>query len=66
MSHMSERCTLLEVVGVAGGQRQFHPFSELLAGRGHGVGICPVEYVAVADSPDSTRSCVRFFAEADI
>lgn len=32
---------VLEMVGVAGDQRQFHSFSELLARRGHGVGICP-------------------------
>lgn len=49
-----------EVIGVAGDQRRFHPLSELLAGRPFGVGVGPVEYVDVADSPDSTRSCVRF------
>src|ERR1700691_6094647 len=50
----------LEVVGISGDQRRFHPLSELLAGHAHGVGIGPVDYVDVADSPDSTRSCVRF------
>ncbi|HET9075606.1 MAG TPA: ATP-binding protein [Acidimicrobiales bacterium] len=48
------------LVGVAGDQRRFHPLSELLAGHHFGVGIGPVEYLDVADSPDSTRSCVRF------
>jgi DNA polymerase III delta prime subunit len=47
------------VIGVAGDQRRFHPLSELVVGR-YGVGVGPVEYVDVADSPDSTRSCVRF------
>jgi cell division protease FtsH len=50
----------VEVVGIAGEQRRFHPFSELLAGAAHGVRIGPVDYVDLADSPDSTRSCVRF------
>jgi hypothetical protein len=50
----------LEVIGVTGDQRRFHPLSELLAGRHFGVGVGPVEYVDMADSPDSTRSCVRF------
>ena len=49
-----------EVVGVSGDQRRFHPLSELLAGGAWGVGIGPVEYVDLPDSPDSTRSCVRF------
>ena len=48
-----------EIIGVAGDQRRFHPLSELLAGR-YGVGVGPVEFVDMADSPDSTRSCVRF------
>ncbi len=48
-----------ELVGVAGEQRRFHPFGEVLAGAA-AVGVGPVEYVDVADSPDSTRSCVRF------
>lgn len=50
----------IEVVGISGDQRRFHPFSELLAGSAHGVGIGPVDYVDLADSPDSTRSCVSF------
>jgi hypothetical protein len=51
----------LEVVGVSGEQRRYHPLSELLdAGAGFGVGVGPVEYEDLADSPDSTRSCVRF------
>jgi cell division protease FtsH len=50
----------MEIIGVAGDQRRFHPLSEILAGRGFGTGVGPVEYVDVPDSPDSTRSCVRF------
>ena len=50
----------LEIVGVAGEQRRFHPLGELLAGSAGGVGVGPVEYADMADSPDSTRSCVRF------
>ena len=50
----------LEVIGVTGDQRRFHPLSELLGGSHFGVGIGPVEYVDMADSPDTTRSCVRF------
>lgn len=49
-----------EVIGVSGDQRRFHPLSELLTGRHFGVGVGPVEYEDVADSPDSTHSCVRF------
>jgi hypothetical protein len=49
----------IEVIGVAGDQRRFHPLSELLAGA-YGAGVGPVEYTDMADSPDSTRSCVRF------
>jgi hypothetical protein len=47
-------------IGVSGDQRRFHPLSELLSQPHFGVGVGPVEYVDVADSPDSTRSCVRF------
>ncbi|MGH7611417.1 MAG: AAA family ATPase [Candidatus Dormibacteria bacterium] len=50
----------LNVVGVAGEQRRFHTLSELLSGRAASVEVGPVDYVDVADSPDSTRSCVRF------
>jgi cell division protease FtsH len=50
-----------QVVGVSGDQRRFHPLSELLAGAARfGVGIGPVDYTDLADSPDTTRSCVRF------
>ena len=48
-----------EVIGVTGDQRRFHPLSEILT-SGYGVGLGPVEYVDMADSPDTTRSCVRF------
>jgi cell division protease FtsH len=50
----------VEVLGIAGEQRRFHPLSELVAGAAHGVRIGPVDYVDLADGPDSTRSCVRF------
>ena len=51
----------MEVVGISGEQRRHHPLSELLSGSGmHGIGIGPVDYVDLADSPDSTRSCVHF------
>jgi hypothetical protein len=49
----------MEVIGVTGDQRRFHPLSELLSSS-FGVGVGPVEYVDMADSPDTTRSCVRF------
>ncbi len=51
----------IEVIGVTGDQRRFHPLSELLSTRSHaGVGVGPVEYVDMADSPDTNKSCVRF------
>jgi cell division protease FtsH len=51
----------MDIVGVAGQHRRFNPLSELLSrGRGLGAGIGPVEYTDVADSPDSTKSCVHF------
>jgi cell division protease FtsH len=51
----------LDVVGVSGDQRRFHPLSELLTeSEIFGVGVGPVEYADLADSPDSTRSCVKF------
>jgi cell division protease FtsH len=51
----------VEIVGISGDQRRFHPLSELLGGSARfGVGIGPVDYTDLADSPDSTRSCVRF------
>ena len=51
----------MEVIGISGEQRRHHPLSELVSGSGmFGVGIGPVDYVDLADSPDSTRSCVHF------
>jgi cell division protease FtsH len=51
----------MDIVGVAGQHRRFNPLSELLShGRGLRAGIGPVEYTDVADSPDTTKSCVRF------
>ena len=50
-----------DVFGISGDQRRFHPLSELLGGTtAFGVGVGPVDYVDLADSPDSTRTCVRF------
>jgi cell division protease FtsH len=51
----------LDVIGVSGQQRRFHPLTELLTtADGVGVGVGPVDYEDLADSPDTTRSCVRF------
>jgi DNA polymerase III delta prime subunit len=51
----------VELVGVSGDQRRFHPLSELISmGHHFGVAIGPVDYQDVADSPDSTRPCVSF------
>ena len=51
----------VDVFGISGDQRRFHPLSELLGGMAaFGVGIGPVDYVDLADSPDSTRPCVKF------
>jgi cell division protease FtsH len=51
----------VDVFGISGDQRRFHPLSELLGGMGAlGIGVGPVDYVDLADSPDSTRTCVRF------
>ncbi len=51
----------IEVIGVSGDQRRFHPLSELLGDPGHlGIGVGPVDYAELADSPDSVRQCVRF------
>jgi len=50
----------MDVIGISGDQRRFHPLSELLTGRPFGVGVGPVDYAELPDSPDSTRSCVRF------
>jgi hypothetical protein len=51
----------LDIVGVSGDQRRFHPLSELLSmGHHMGVGIGPVDYQDLPDSPDTTRPCVRF------
>jgi cell division protease FtsH len=48
-----------EVVGVSGEQRRMHPLGELLR-MGRHVDVGPVEYEDLADSPSSTRRCVRF------
>ncbi len=51
----------VQVVGVSGDQRRFHPLTELLGGAARfGVGIGPVDYTDLADSPDTTRTCIRF------
>ena len=50
----------MELIGLSGEQRRFHPLSEMLSGEARGVGLGPVDYVDRADSPDSTRSCVGF------
>ena len=51
----------MEVVGLSGDQRRHHTLSELVSGSGmYGVGIGPVDYIDLADSPDSTRSCMNF------
>jgi cell division protease FtsH len=49
----------VELIGVTGQERRFHPLSELLS-REYGAGVGPPEYVDVPDSPDTNRSCVRF------
>ena len=48
-----------EVVGVTGEQRRMHPLGELLR-MGRHVDVGPVEYQDLADSPSTTRRCVRF------
>jgi cell division protease FtsH len=48
-----------ELVGVSGEQRRMHPLGELLR-MGRHVDLGPVEYQDLADSPSSTRRCVRF------
>lgn len=51
----------LDLIGVSGQQRRFNPLSELISqGRHSGVGVGPVDYANFADSPNTTRSCVRF------
>jgi cell division protease FtsH len=51
----------LDLIGVSGQQRRFNPLSELISqGRHSGVGVGAVDYANVADSPNTTRSCVRF------
>ncbi|HEX4214058.1 MAG TPA: ATP-binding protein [Candidatus Dormibacteraeota bacterium] len=47
-----------ELLGITGPHRRGTPLSELLTGD-LGVGVGPVDYVDCADSPDTTRSCVR-------
>jgi cell division protease FtsH len=58
-----------DVLGISGEQRRFHPLSELITQGTRtpdgilmhaGIGLGPVEYVDLADSPDTTRSCVKF------
>jgi cell division protease FtsH len=51
----------LDLIGVSGEQRRFHPLSELISqGRHSGVGVGPVDYANFADSPNTTRRCVQF------
>jgi hypothetical protein len=51
----------LHLIGMSGQQRRFQPFSELISqGRSAGIGIGPVDYADFADSPDTTRRCVKF------
>jgi cell division protease FtsH len=50
-----------DLVGITGDRRRFQSLSELVSESGvHGVGPGPVDYVNLADSPDTTKSCVRF------
>ena len=49
----------LEVVGVSGEQRRMHPLGELLR-MGRHVDVGPIDYQDLADSPSTTRRCVRF------
>ncbi len=51
----------LDLIGISGQQRRFHPLSELIAqGRASGVGVGPVDYGDFADSPTTTRRCITF------
>ena len=49
----------IEVIGVSGAHRHFESLSDLVADRS-GAKVGAVDYVDMPDSPDSTRSCVRF------
>jgi len=49
----------IEVIGVSGAHRHFESMSDLVAERS-GARVGAVDYVDMPDSPDSTRSCVRF------
>ncbi len=49
----------IEVIGVSGAHRHFESLSDLVA-EGTGARVGSVDYVDMPDSPDSTRSCVRF------
>lgn len=50
-----------EVIGIRGQQqRRFSTFSELLTSPMPGLGLGPVEYADVPDSPGSTRRCIQF------
>ena len=50
-----------EVIGIRGQQqRRFSTFVELLTSPMSGLGLGPVEYADVPDSPDSTRRCIQF------
>ena len=52
-----ERST--QLIGVSSGHRHFQSLSDLLA-EGSGARVGAVDYVEMADSPDSTKSCVHF------
>ncbi|HEV2361519.1 MAG TPA: ATP-binding protein [Acidimicrobiales bacterium] len=52
-----ERST--ELIGVSSSNRHFQSLSDLIA-DGSGARVGAVDYVDMADSPDSTRSCVDF------
>jgi hypothetical protein len=49
----------IEVIGVASGHRHFESLSDIV-GDGSRAKVGAVDYVDLPDSPDSTRSCVRF------
>ncbi len=61
----------LEVIGIRGQQqRRFSTFAELLTSPTPALGLGPVEYADVPDSPDSTRRCIQFgvflLSDADV
>ena len=49
----------VELIGVSGAHRHFESLSDLVAEE-TGARVGSVDYVDLPDSPDSTRSCVRF------